>query len=333
MRLLGGRGRPKGTRVFFATDVHGSERTWRKFLNAAKFYQADVLVMGGDVMGKLAIPIIRGAGGDRRATIHGRVETLETEGDVAHARDLIGRLGMYDVEMDEDEYRAIQADPERVEGLWRDLAVARLQRWIEIAEERLGPDGIPCYVSGGNDDLLEVMEALPGPDAGTRSFVAAEESPIRLDERHVMVSLPYVNPTPWHTPREAPEDELRAMIDARTQGLDDADHAIFNFHAPPKDSTLDTCAMLDWTTDPPSQIGSAGQPLMYGAGSDAVREAIERFQPKLGLHGHIHESQAAARIGRTLCVNPGSEYGEGVLRGCLITLSEGKDPSYQMTAG
>lgn len=331
MPLFGRRQRAKGTRVFFATDVHGSERTWRKFLRAAEFYGADVLVMGGDVMGKLAIPVIREAGGRHRATIHGRVETLETEADVERARSLIAALGFYDVVMDEDEYRATRDDEGAVDRLWRDLAVERLARWIQLAEERLGPTGVRCYVSGGNDDLLDVMETLPRD--GTRSFVACEDRAVELDERHVMVSLPYVNPTPWHTPREAPEDDLAGMIERATKGLADPSHAIFNFHAPPRDSTLDTCAMLDWTTDPPSQIVRGGQPVLYGAGSTSVRTAIERVQPFLGLHGHIHESQAAARLGRTLCVNPGSEYGEGVLRGCLLTIADGKVESYQMTAG
>ena len=331
MPLFGRRPRTKGTRVFFATDVHGSERTWRKFLRAAEFYGADVLVMGGDVMGKLAIPVIRGANGRHRATIHGRVETLETEADVERARSLIASLGFYDVVMGEDEYHATKADDGAVDRLWRDLAVERLTRWIELAEDRLGPSGVRCYVSGGNDDLLEVMESLPRE--GTRSFIACEDRLVPLDERHVMVSLPYVNPTPWNTPREAPEDELARMIERVTDGLADPGHAIFNFHAPPQDSTLDTCAMLDWTTDPPSQIVKGGQPVLYGAGSTSVRAAIERFQPLLGLHGHIHESQAAAKLGRTLCVNPGSEYGEGVLRGCLLTVVDGTVESYQMTAG
>ena len=326
-----GRSRPKGTRIFFATDVHGSERTWRKFVNAARFYEADVLVMGGDVMGKLTIPIIREADGTHRATIHGRVERLDTEADVARARGVIASLGFYDVVMGEDEYRAVRDDPEAVDSLWQRLASDRLERWIELAEERLGPAGIRCYVSGGNDDLLEVMARLPTDE--TRSFVGCETWRVALDADHVMVSLPYVNPTPWHTPREAPEEQLAEMIDRVTDGLTDFGHVVFNFHAPPKDSTLDTCPMLDWATDPPSQIVRGGQPVMYGAGSTAVRDAIEQFQPLLGLHGHIHESQAAARIGRTLCINPGSEYGEGVLRGCLVTLADGKIEGYQMTAG
>jgi uncharacterized protein len=321
----------KGTTVFFATDVHGSERTWRKFLSAAAFYKADVLIMGGDVMGKLVIPVIREADGTHRATIHGRVERLETDADLGRARELITNLGFYDTVMDEDEYRATKADPARIDELWRALATERLQRWIGMAEDRLGPAGIRCYVSGGNDDLTDVMTALPV--SGTRSFVGCEGRVVSIDDDHQMISLPYVNPTPWQTPREAPEDELAEMIEEQVAGLADVSRAIFNFHAPPVDSTLDTCPMLDASTDPPSQIVRGGQPVLYGAGSTAVRSALERHQPLLGLHGHIHESQSTARIGRTQAINPGSEYGEGVLRGCRLTIANGTVTNFQMTAG
>lgn len=331
MPLFDQRSRGTRTTIFYATDVHGSERTWRKFLAAAKFYNADVLVMGGDVMGKLVIPVIREPNGHHRATIHSQVERLETPADVERAREVIRSLGFYDVVMDDDEYRKVRDDPVAIDELWRRLAVERLAHWIELAEDRLGPDGIPCFVSGGNDDLLEVMETLPAE--GTRSFVACESRAVPLDDEHMMISLPYVNPTPWHTPREASEDDLAAMIERAVDGITDFGKVIFNFHAPPIDSTLDTCPMLDETTDPPSQIVRGGQPVLYGAGSSAVRAAVELYQPLLGLHGHIHESQAAARLGRTLCINPGSEYGEGVLRGTLVNLSNGKVESYQMTAG
>lgn len=331
MRLFSRGPTARATTLFYATDVHGSERTWRKFLNAAAFYKADVLVMGGDVMGKLTIPIIREAGGTHRATIHGRVERLETEAEVARTRERIADLGFYDVLMDEDEYRAMRDDPGAIETLWRRLAGERLERWIAMAEDRLGPAGIRCYVSGGNDDLTEVMDTLPV--SGTRSFVGCEGRVVALDEQHHMISLPYVNPTPWQTPREAPEEDLAEMIEEMVPGLPDLEHGIFNFHAPPVDSTLDTCPLLDASTDPPSQVVRGGQPVLYGAGSTAVRAALERHQPLLGLHGHIHESQSAARIGRTQCINPGSEYGEGVLRGCLVTLADGTVKGFQMTAG
>jgi Icc-related predicted phosphoesterase len=321
----------RGTKLFYATDVHGSERTWKKFLNAAKFYAADALVMGGDVMGKLAIPVIREAGGTHRATIHGRVEHVESADGVAAVRARIGDLGFYDVVMDEDEYRATQADPDAVERLFVRLATERLARWIDLAESRLAGTGIKVYATGGNDDLTEVMATMDRTD--TQAFVACENRAVPIDDEHVMISMPYVNPTPWHTPREDDEAGLAARIATLAEPFADHARVIFNFHAPPVDSTLDTCPMLDGSTDPPSQIVRGGQPVLYGAGSSAIRDSIERFQPMLGLHGHIHESQAAARLGRTVCVNPGSEYGEGVLRGCLITIADGRVAGYQMTAG
>jgi len=329
MRLFR-KGQP-GTKLFYATDVHGSERTWKKFLNAAKFYGADALVMGGDVMGKLAIPIIREAGGTSRATIHGRVERVDSADGVAALRARIGDLGFYDLVMDEDEYRATQADPDAVERLFVRLATERLARWIDLAETRLAGTGIKVYATGGNDDLTEVMATMDRTD--TQAFIACEDRAVPIDDEHVMISMPYVNPTPWRTPREADEPELAERIARLADGFADQAKVIFNFHAPPIDSTLDTCPMLDASTDPPGQVVRGGQPVLYGAGSTSIRASIERYQPMLGLHGHIHESQAAARLGRTVCVNPGSEYGEGILRGCLITIADGKVTSYQMTAG
>ena len=327
-----GKSRGKRTRIFYASDVHGSERTWRKFLNAAKFYEADVLIMGGDVIAKLAIPIIEGAGGRRRATIHGRVEQLETDADVEAARETIANLGFYAVDMSEDEYAVTKADPVAVEALWQRLASERMDAWIGLAEQRLGPIGVRCYVSGGNDDLTAVMDALPRD--GTEAFIACEGRAVPIDDDHVMVSLPYVNPTPWKTPREAPEEGLRSMIDDLVAPLGGSyETAIFNFHAPPVDSTLDTCPRLDDSTDPPRPIVVGGQQVLYGAGSRAVREAVEQRQPLLGLHGHIHESSAVARIGRTLIVNPGSTYGEGMLKGALITIEGPKVVSHQLTMG
>jgi len=65
----------------------------------------------------------------------------------------------------------------------------------------------------------------------------------------------------------------------------------------------------------------------------AVREAIEKYKPLLGLHGHIHESRGVVNIGRTLCINPGSEYGEGIIRGAIVDLAKDKVLSYQLTSG
>jgi Icc-related predicted phosphoesterase len=323
--------RTQKTLLFFATDVHGSERTWRKFINAGKFYSADVLVMGGDIIGKLAIPIIREKNGGYRATLQGRVEHYATDEDLKGLLDRIGILGFYSKVMDDDEFHHLQADPQAVDSLFHTLARQRLESWIQLAQERLAGTGIRCYVTGGNDDYTDVLAVLPrGGDGPVR---ACEGEVLPIDDHHTMASLGISTPTPWHTPREVTEEELAKVMEGLVASVGDVGRCIFNFHDPPSDSTLDTCPMLDWTTDPPTQIVKAGQIVLHGAGSRSVRQAIETHQPMLGLHGHIHESAGVIRLGRTLCANPGSEYGEGVLRGFLARLADGAVESYQLTTG
>ena len=331
MPLFGKRSSKSSTRIFYATDIHGSERTFRKFINAARFYEANVLIMGGDILGKLAIPIIRERSGHYRATLLGRTEHIETEADLRRLQDRIGLLGFYSRVLDEDEFRAIQADGAAVEALFHQLARERLEAWVDLAEERLAGSGVKCYVTGGNDDYPEVLEALQRE--GTQAIFGCEGEVVQMDGQHTMISMGFSNPTPWNTPREVSDEELGRMIEAMIARLPDPANSIFNFHDPPVDSTLDTCPMLDWTTDPPSQIVKGGQVVLFGAGSASVRRAIETHQPLLGLHGHIHESRGVIKIGRTVCVNPGSEYGEGILRGCLVTLRAGKVEGYQLTSG
>jgi Icc-related predicted phosphoesterase len=319
------------TRLFFASDFHGSQRIFRKFINAAKYYEADVLIMGGDVVGKLAIPVIRESNGYFRAHLMGKTERLEGQADLKNFEDRIGTLGYYSKIMDEDEYQAIQSDRPAVDRLFHDLARERLASWIDLAETRLAGSGVKCFVIGGNDDDPEVLELLK--DANMQSIVFCEGKEVAIDDHHTMISVGFSNRTPWKTPREVDDDDLGKMIEGLAGGVADRQHAIFNFHVPPVDSTLDTCPMLDWSTSPPTQIVKGGQAVMHGAGSKAVRRAIETYQPLLSLHGHIHESGGVVKIGRTTSVNPGSEYGEGVLRGCLMTLARDEVKNYQLTAG
>jgi len=319
------------TRLFFATDLHGSERTFRKFINAGKFYEANVLVMGGDIQGKLMIPIIKEMNGRYRATLQGRVEHLETEEELKGLTGRLDTLGFYYKMMGEEEFKGLQVDDKAVHALFNDLARKKLTDWVTLAEERLKGTGIKCFVTGGNDDEWEVLSSLKRE--GAQSFFGCENEMVMVDDVHPMISIGISTPTPWKTPREVTEEELGRLIDEMATKVPEMNKAIFNFHDPPKDSTLDTCPMLDWDTDPPSQIVRGGQVVLFGAGSSSVRAAVEKYQPMLGLHGHIHESQSVAKLGRTTCINPGSEYGEGVLRGCLVTLADGEIQGYQMTTG
>ena len=200
----------KPTRLFFATDLHGSERTYRKFINAGKFYEANVIVMGGDIQGKLLIPIIKEANGHYRATLQGRVEHMSTQEELTA---LIGRLdilGFYHKIMEEGEFRIVSADPKAVDKLFHEEARQKLSRWVDLAEERLNGTGIKCFVTGGNDDEWDVLSALKRE--GTKSFVACENEIVMVDDDHSMISVGISTPTPWKTPREVSEEELGRMI-------------------------------------------------------------------------------------------------------------------------
>jgi Icc-related predicted phosphoesterase len=331
MAFLGKKKGKKLTRLFFATDIHGSERTYRKFINAGKFYDVNVIVMGGDISGKLMIPIIKEGSGHYRATLQGTVHKITTEAELKQLHETIGLLGFYSQIMEEDEYKQLAAQPEAVSNLFHKLARERLSSWVDLAETRLKGTGIRCFVTGGNDDDPEVLEAIQG--AGRESFLACEAKVVQIDGEHTMASVGFSNPTPWHTPREITDEKLGEIIEGMCVQVKDYDHCIFNFHVPPLDSTLDSCPKLDWNTDPPTPIVSGGQIVFAGAGSQAVRKAIEKYQPMLGLHGHIHEAQGIIKIGKTTCINPGSEYGEGILRGCLVTFADGVVEGFQMTSG
>ncbi len=333
MRLLRRRGTPTGepTRLFYACDIHGSEPTYRKFVNAARFYGVDALVFGGDLMGKLLIPIVRDAGGTWRASLQGQVHHLESAGQLAEFTRTLATLGFYWKEMDPDEYREYEGNQERIDRLFDTLARERLARWVELAEERLKGTPVRVYLCGGNDDTEEVLTALT--EVPEDRVVPCEERVVPIDDEHVLVTVGYSTPTPWLTPRERTDEEIGKVIEGLLEQVPDPSRAVFNFHCPPLDSGLDTCMKLDASVWPPAPVIENGQPVYYGAGSRAVADALERYQPVAGLHGHIHESRGVARFGRTPAYNPGSEYGEGVLRGLIVAIRGGEVVGQQFTSG
>jgi Icc-related predicted phosphoesterase len=333
MRLLRRKGKAGGepTRIFYACDIHGSEPTYRKFLNAARFYEVDALVFGGDLMGKLLVPIVRDAGGTWRASLQGRQHHLETPEQLEGFTKNLDTLGFYWKEMDPEEYRSYEGNQERIDQLFDELAKRRLRRWIELAEERLAGTHVKVYLCGGNDDTDAVLSAL-GEERLER-VVDCEERVVPLDDEHVLVTVGYSTPTPWNTPRERSDEEIGKVIEELLHEVPDPSRAIFNFHCPPLDSGLDTCMKLDASVWPPAPVIEGGQPVYYGAGSESVRRALEEYQPTVGLHGHIHESRGVARYGRTPAFNPGSEYGEGVLRGLIVAVRGGEVVGSQFTSG
>jgi Icc-related predicted phosphoesterase len=318
------------TRVFFAADIHGSQVTFRKFLAAAAFYGVDALVFGGDLMGKALVPILRTNGGFR-ASFQGRDEEIDADG-LARFTDALEQPGFYWKVFERDEYEAVEGDPMAKHGLFHELASERLAGWIDRAEDHLHGTGIRLYLTGGNDDEPSVLGTLEQHD-GDR-VIASEGRLVELDGEHTMITVGLSTYTPWDTPREASEEEIARAIEEGVASVPDVGRCVFNFHCPPKDTPIDTCLKLEVRPgELPRPIREGGRFVTTGGGSTAVREAIERYQPLVGLHGHIHESGGRFRIGRTQTFNPGSEYVQGVLQGVIVSLRGGRLVSYQHTQG
>jgi uncharacterized protein len=314
----------KRTRLYFVSDLHGSGKCFRKYLNGGPIYKADVMVLGGDLAGKAIQAITRAPGGRFQFTFRGASYDLEDGDELRGVEQLIADHGYYPYRADPGELAEME-DSGKLDTLFLALITERLKRWLELADERLRPRGIPIYWMLGNDDPPELAALLDDAPWGVHC-----EGRDVLVGGHEMISWGYANPTPWHTFREMSEDDLRSEFARLADELGDAEHAIFNLHPPPYDSGLDEAPVL--SEDLQVQT-SAGQARMSAVGSHAVRELIEQVQPLLLLHGHIHESAGFRKIGRTLAINPGSDYGTGALNGVLVTLEPEQVKAYQFVRG
>jgi Icc-related predicted phosphoesterase len=315
------------TTIFFATDVHGSEICFRKFVNAARFYGADLLVLGGDLTGKLVVPIVARPDGGHLAELHGETVTLR-DSQLEDFKDKVSNEGLYPAPMSAEEHERLEAHPEEVEKLFVRLMRERLARWIDYAHERLAGTDVRIITTPGNDDPPAVDEVIR--ERGQQRVLLMEGQVIEVAPGHEMLNSGYSNPTPWHTPREFPEQYICEHVGSMAERLHRPETAIFNIHVPPYDSGIDVAPLLDERL---AVRTSMGVQLKGPVGSTAVRKLIERYQPLVSLHGHIHEAGGTARIGRTVAINPGSEYGEGILRGALISVGGGRLHRFQATSG
>jgi Icc-related predicted phosphoesterase len=315
------------TTIFFATDIHGSERCFMKFINSARFYHADVLILGGDITGKALVPVVRSSNGaSYQATFLGDSVTLESQEALEAFERQVRHAGAYPFRTTQEELAAMEADRALVDRLFTRLMVESVQRWCELAEQRLRGSGTRCFIDAGNDDEPEIVEVLK-----QASYVEMPEGQVVLiDDEHEMVSSGFANLTPWRAPRDIPDEELAAFIETMARRLQHPERAIFNIHVPPYATGLDIAPLLDDNLKP---VVVGGEIATGPVGSQAVRTAIERYQPLVSLHGHIHESRAVGKIGRTTCINPGSEYGDGNLRAALVNLKGNKLLSYQLITG
>jgi Icc-related predicted phosphoesterase len=311
--------------IYFASDIHGSDVCWRKFLNAAKFYGADTLIMGGDVSGKAVVPIVAQRGGYVASEITGDRVLSAAELDQVEAK--IRDTGFYPFRTTDEELDRTWRDRDAVQRVFLQLMLESLDRWMVWAEQKMAGSGVSLYVMTGNDDPPELREFLDQ----SAVLTDPEDQLIDLGDGFTMISCGWSNRTPWDSPREMDEDDLDQHIEKLASQVPDPARAVFNLHVPPAGTAIDQAPVLDSSLKP---VVKGGAVLMGSVGSVAVRRVIERHQPMLSLHGHIHESRGAVKIGKTLCINPGSEYADGILQGALIELNPRKGiRSYQLPAG
>jgi Icc-related predicted phosphoesterase len=313
-------------RIYFCSDLHASRRCWKKFLNTWRFYRADHIVVGGDITGKFVVPIVEGPRGTWSATFLGVVRRVDTTQELAALKERIADAGQYAFETTPDEEAWYREDQARIDRLFRRLASERVEEWVAEAEEKLAGTGVRVFVSGANDDFLEVDEIL------ARSSVIEDpnEKVIDLDGGLQLMGIGWGNPTPWNCPRDIPEEELASRIEATANKIDDPSRAIFSLHVPPLGSGLDLAPMLDDYLRPRLNAGGAQ---MVPVGSTATRDAIATYRPLIGLHGHIHESKGIRQLAGVPIVNPGSEYAEGILDGAIVDIEGGKVRDIRLVSG
>ncbi len=313
-------------KCFYASDIHGSDMLWRKFINAATFYKADVLIMGGDLAGKTVIPIMKKQNNSYSvAEIAG--ERTFTEDELPALEKRIRDLGQYPYRTSEEDSAALHQNQKAVEDLFLKVMAETLERWARFAEERLHGRDVKLFVMLGNDDEPVLRDVL----ARSTMIVDSEDISVELGDGFQMLSCGFANPTPWHSAREMEEADLQQHLEKLVGGLHDPTRAIFNLHVPPIRTAIDVAPRVN---DDLSPVIEGGSIVMGSGGSEAVRSIIETYQPLLALHGHIHESRGIVKLGKTVCINPGSAYGEGVLHGALFELDKKKGlKRYQLTSG
>src|SRR3954454_23975817 len=313
------------TRLFYAGDVHGSRVCWKKFVNAAAHYPADALVMGGDLTGKALVPIVRGGDGSYAARVIGEQRIARTAEELDEMQRSISTNGMYPLIVDAAEARALAEDSSRRDEAFEEALLDELRLWVGLADERLAGTDTRAYVIPGNDDPWSIDAVL----ASGSGVVPCDERVEKVGP-HEMVSFGYSNRTPWETPRELDEEEIYLRLKRLVDQLEAPERAIFNIHVPPYESSLDIAYEVD---EELRYVMKGGRPHEAPAGGPGVRQIIEETDPLLSLHGHIHESKGVTKIGRTVAINPGSDYGSGHLDGALVHVTPTRVVNQYLVSG
>jgi Icc-related predicted phosphoesterase len=309
---------------FFATDIHGSETCWRKLVNAGNFYNVDTIILGGDIAGKGTQLILEEKPGIWITDFLGADVRAEDKDALLKLENRIRNAGFYPYVASPSEFAIFSDSADYRDQIFQKVVTKSIHQWIDYAEQKLKDSNRRILVTAGNDDPEFIDDLFQHSDI----IQWAERKIVLLDENHEILNEGYSNRTPWNTHREYDEDRLLEVLTTQAEQLKDVKNAIFNIHVPPYNSQIDSAPLMDAQLRPVD-----GGQTRVPVGSTAVRKLIEKYQPMLGLHGHIHEAKGSTKIGRTICINPGSTYGEGYLSGVLINLDKKGVRSFQPVQG
>ncbi|MFZ5911370.1 MAG: metallophosphoesterase family protein [Chloroflexota bacterium] len=307
----------KMIRILYGSDFHGSEAVFRKFISAGLQYKANILIVGGDVTGKAMIPVIHQGGGHYMAHLFGAEQVSTNHDELEKVKKTISNVGFYPITLEKDEAEELETNPDKMAARFEREMCQRVREWLTLAEEKLVPQNISMYFMAGNDDLPSIDETI----AEFEHIHDPDMKHFLLDDGYELIGNSNANMTPWACARDIEEDELEKKMEILAGMIQNPERTIAVLHVPPYASGLDTCPDLDKEL---KIITQGGQVVMKPAGSAAIKAFIEKVQPMLTLHGHIHESPGHVRIGRTLSINAGSEYAEGIMKAAIVNLENGK---------
>ena len=284
--------------------------------------------MGGDLTGKVLTPIVLQPDGTYKADFLDKTHTVQA-GEVENFKKLVREHCYIPYVCDQKQFEELEsASQDKIEDIFAKLECETLKDWLDLIPKKLTGDlkDVKVLIHPGNDDKFELDEVIKSSPYCTY----AEESVVALDNEHEAACLGWSNPTPWNSPRECSEEELMAKLEKTVSQVKNVPNALFCLHCPPYESQIDNAPKLDKDFRP---VMEGGRPVLIPVGSKSVRAIIEKYQPLLGLHGHIHECRGWMKIGRTQCMNPGSEYTEGILSAYLIEIDGEKIKRLQRVEG
>jgi Icc-related predicted phosphoesterase len=313
-------------KILFTADLHGSDLCYRKFLRAIQNYKADIAIIGGDITGKALVPIIAKRDGTYVTTLFGVEHVANDEKELPKLTDKIVAVGFYYKIMTKEEYEEFSQNESAQKKIFEELIVERVKRWVELAESFVKTNKIKFLLMPGNDDIYEVDDVINKSEY----VINPAGKIIQINNTHEVVGCDLANMTPWKCPRDVEDEVLEARLERVMTNIKNPNTTILVLHAPPYGTNIDLAPALDKDL---RYVTKGGQLIFEHVGSKGIRKIIEKYQPLLGLHGHIHESKGYDKIGRTLVINPGSEYNEGILHLAIVVISEDKVKGYMILTG